>query len=125
MNEKIRGKGSVGIAISYYALRGRVSIPLEPCEYNLIFDDGESLKKIKVISCAYKTKYGVYSASIRTSGGNQPNSKVKKFDSNTCDLVFIVTSDLDMYEIKSCEITSTRQISLNLLAHCKVDIDPS
>jgi len=112
MNERIKGKGSVGIAISYYSLRGMVSIPLEPCEYNLIYDDGVDLFRIKVISCSYKTKYGVYAASVRTSGGNQPNTKVKKFDGSSCDIVFVVTSDLNLYEIPSSEITSCRQISL-------------
>ena len=83
MNEKeIKGKGSVGIAIAYYSLRGMVSIPLEPCDYNLIFDNGINLKTIKVISCSYKTKYGIFAASIRTSGGNQPKTNVKKFEKN-------------------------------------------
>ena len=120
MNEKIKGKGAVGIAIAFYSLRGMVSIPLEPCDYNLLFDDGSRILRIKVISCSYKTKYGVFSATIRTSGGNQPNSCVKKFDSNSCHYVFIVTSDLDMYEIPSLDITSGRQISLNIYQDYKV-----
>lgn len=125
MNEEIRGKGAVGIAISFYSLRGMISIPLAPCEYNLIYDDGKNLYKIKVISCSFKTKYGVFSASIRTSGGNQPNSSVKKFDQNSCDIVFIVTSEIDMYEIPSNEIQSERQISLNKYSQFKVNLIPS
>lgn len=125
MNEKIKGKGSVGIAIAYFSFHGMVSIPLEPCEYNLIFDNGENLHKIKVISCSYKTKYGIFAASIRTSGGNQPNTSVKKFDKNSCDFVFIVTSDLDMYNIPSSEIHSGRQISLNVYGNYKVNFIPS
>ena len=113
MDERIRGKGAVGIAIAYFSLRGLVSIPLEPSSYNLIFDDGEYLFKIKVISCSFQTDYGVFSASIRTSGGNQPNSTVKKFDPKSCDFVFIVTSEMDMYNIPSETITASRQISLN------------
>lgn len=125
MNEIIKGKGSVGIAISFYALRGMVSIPMEPYDYNLIFDDGSNLKRVKVISCSYKTKYGVFSASIKTSGGNQPNTNVKKFDPNSCDLVFVVTSDLDVYEIPSSEILSTRQISLNKYNNYRMNLIPS
>ncbi|SRR5216684_1148434 len=120
----IKGKGSVGIAISYYALRGMVSIPLEPCDYNLIFDDGLDLYKIKVISCSYRTKYGIFSASIRTSGGNQPNSQIKKFDQNSCDWVFIVTSEIEIYEIPSEKIESSRQISLNKYQEFKVKLIP-
>jgi len=125
MNEEIRGKGAVGVAISFYSLRGMISIPLAPCEYNLIYDDGKNLYKIKVISCSFKTKYGVFSASIRTSGGNQPNSSIKKFDQNNCDIVFIVTSEIDMYEIPSNEIQSERQISLNKYSQFKVNLIPS
>lgn len=120
MSENIKGKGSVGVAIAFYALRGMVSIPLEPCNYNLIFDDGKEIYRIKVISCSYKTKYGIFSASVRTSGGNQPNNEVKKFDSITCDFVFIVTADLEMYEIPSKEITAGRQISLKVYEDYKV-----
>jgi hypothetical protein len=120
MITNVKGKGAVGICIAYYALRGMVSIPLEPCEYNLIFDDEFDLHRIKVISCSYKTKYGVYAASIRTSGGNQPNSRLKKFDSSSCDIVFIVTSNLDMYAIPSTHIDSARQISLNKYADYQV-----
>ena len=127
MKERIKGKGAVGIAISYFSLRGIVSIPLEPCEYNLIFhynDSRHTLFRIKVISCSYQTKYGVFSASIRTSGGNQPNSKVKEFDPLTCDYIFIVTSEIDMYLIPSEQIHSKRQISLNTYSEYKVNIIP-
>jgi hypothetical protein len=125
MQDKIKGKGSVGIAIAYYSLEGIISIPLEPCDYNLIYDDGVKLYKVKVISCSYKTKYGIFAASIRTSGGNQPSSSIKKFDQKSCDIVFIVTSEMDMYEIPAKEITSTRQISLNVYQHYKVSFIPS
>lgn len=122
--DAIKGKGAVGVAISYYALNGLVSIPLEAHDYNLIFDDGKCLYKVKVISCAYKTKHGVYTASIKTCGGNQPNSSTKKFDAKTCDLVFIVTDELIMYEIPSDAITSSNAISLNVYASYEVILNP-
>jgi len=125
MNEFIKGKGSVGIAIAYYSLKGMVSIPLEPCDYNLIFDNGTLLHTVKVISCSYKTKYGVYSASIKTSGGNQPTTQAKVFNPNSCSIVFIVTSDMDLYEIPSNAIQSTRQISLCKYHEYKVSLIPS
>jgi hypothetical protein len=125
MFEIIKGKGSVGLAIAFYSMRGMVSIPLEPCNYNLIFDDGICLSKIKVISCSFKTKYGVFAASISTSGGNQPSSKVKKFDKSSCDWVFVVTSEFDFYQIPSSEITSLRQISLKKFSIFQVNLIPS
>lgn len=124
MNLEIKGKGSVGVAVSYYALRGMVSLPMEPGDYNLIFDNAGDLFRIKVVSCSFKTKYGIYAACIRTSGGNQPNTSVKKFNPASCDAVFVVTADLDMYEIPSHEITSTRQISLSSYSRFKVSIIP-
>jgi hypothetical protein len=125
MNDFIKGKGSVGIAISYYSLRGMVSIPLEPCDYNLIFDDGTKLHTVKVISCSYKTKYGVYSASIKTSGGNQPTTQSKIFNPKSCSTVFIVTAEMHLYEIPSNVIQSTRQISLCKYHEYNVSIIPS
>jgi hypothetical protein len=126
MNDAIKGKGAVGIAISYFSLRGMVSIPLEPCSYNLIFDETCDMftipKRIKVISCCYKTQYGVFSASIRTSGGNQPNTKIKEFSASSCDYLFVVTSELDMYNIPSNEISAKRQISLNVYDKYKVNL---
>lgn len=118
----IKGKGAVGIAIAYFSLRGLVSIPLEPHEYNLIFDDNIKLQRVKVISCSYKTPYGVYAASIRNMGGNMPKQTCKSFDQNSCELVFIVTDELDMYCIPSIEITSKRQISLNVYDEYKVKL---
>ncbi len=125
MSEYIKGKGAVGVAIAYFSLRGLVSIPTEPSEYNIIFDDTKSLYKVKVVSCSYKTKYGVYSASIKTSGGNQPNTSVKKFDKSVCDIVFIVTPEIEMYSIPSHDIDSGRQLSLNVYAEYKVNFIPS
>lgn len=115
----IKGKGSVGIAIAYYSLRGMVSIPLEPCEYNLILDIKGNIHRIKVISCSYKTKYGIYSASIRTMSSNT----YKKFNYETCEYVFVVTSDLDMYNIPSSVIDAKRQISLSVYNEYKVTMN--
>ena len=123
MNDKkilIKGKGSVGVAIAYFSLRGMVSIPLEPCEYNLIFDDYTKISRIKVISCSYKSPYGIYTVSIRNMGGNMPKQTVKTFNDKTCDFVFIVTDELDIYNIPANKITSKRQISLNVYADYKV-----
>jgi hypothetical protein len=124
MGEFIKGKGSVGVAIAYYSLRGMVNIPLEPCEYNLVFDNGILLHTVKVISCSYKTKYGIYSASIKTSGGNQPTTQTKVFNPNSCSIVFVVTADMDLYEIPSDSIDATRQISLSKYGDYKVNLIP-
>lgn len=121
MNEKIKGKGAVGVAISYYALQGMVSIPLVPCDYNLIYDDGSNLYKIKVVSCSHKTKYGVFAASVRTSG----TSYMKRFDQNSCDFVFILTSEMDIYEIPSDKIESGHQISLKTYSNYKISFQIS
>lgn len=118
----IKGKGSVGVAIAYFSLRGVVNIPLEPCDYNLIFDNGNKLQRVKVISCSFKSPYGVYTASIRTMGGNMPKQTTKEFDDKSCDLVFIVTDQLDLYCIPSSEITSKRQISLNVYQQFNVKL---
>jgi len=123
MNETkaiIKGKGAVGLAIAFFSLRGMISIPLQPCEYNLLFDDQIKINRIKVISCSYKSPYGIYIVSIRSMGGSMSKRIIKSFDEKSCDFVFIVTDVLDMYNIPSHEITSKNHISLALYANYKV-----
>lgn len=116
----IKGKGSVGIAIAFFSLKGMVSIPLEPCDYNLIFDDGISINRVKVISCSYKTSYGVYTANIRSMTATATKT-TKMFDKNSCEYVFIVTDELQIYNIPAIDINSGRQISLNVYEQYKVN----
>lgn len=117
----IKGKGAVGIAIAFFSLRGMVSIPLNPCEYNFIFDDNISLKKVKVISCSYKDPYGSYQASIRNMSSSATKQTLKKFNPRECDLVFFVTDSLEMYNIPSHEINSTTKLTLNTYPTFKVN----
>jgi hypothetical protein len=125
MNEQIKGKGAVGAAIAYYSLHGMVSIPLSPCDYNLVFEDETGkLNKIKVVSCSYKNKQGVFAVNIRSSGGNQPSTKIKTFDSKSCDFVFVLTSDLQMFSIPSDQIQSKRQICVSMYGDFKVEFIP-
>ena len=118
----IKGKGSVGIAVAFFSLNGLVSIPLEAHEYNILYDDGKDIYKIKVISTSYKSPYGVYTVNIRSMGGNMPHMKVKIFDPKSCDYVFVVTDELDMYNIPSEKIESTRSISLKVYEKFKVNL---
>lgn len=120
MKEQIKGKGAVGIAIAYASLRGMVNLPLEPCDYNLIFDDGINLFRVKVVSCSYKNPSGIYCASIRTMGGNMPKQTSKPFDKGVCDVVFVVTDMLDLFWIPSSKIESTKQISLSVYSTYEV-----
>jgi hypothetical protein len=121
IKDMIKGKGAVGLAIAFFSLRGMVSLPIVPCDYNLIYEADGKLHRIKVISCSYKSPYGVYNASIRNMGGNMPHQKVKEFDPESCEYVFIVNDELEMYNIPSSEINSKRQISLNTYAKYKVN----
>jgi len=122
MKDNIRGKGAVGLAMAYFSLKGLVSLPLEPHDYNLLFDDGLKIHRVKVISCSYKTKYGVYSASIRTMGGNMKKGTLKEFDPKSCEFLFIATDELTLYNIPSEKITNKRQLSLNVYSDYKVKL---
>jgi hypothetical protein len=121
MKNLIKGKCAVGSAISFFSLRGMVSVPLEGSSYNLIYDDGISLLKIKVVSCSYKNANGVYTANIRSMGGNMPKMTTKLFEPDSCDYVFVLTENLEMYNIPSEEIKSARSISLNVYAQYRVN----
>jgi len=121
MKEEIKGKGAVGIAIAYFSLRGMVSIPLAPCDYNLVFDDQGKLNKINVISCSYKSPYGIYCVAIRSMTATATKKTLKEFDKNSCDILFVVTDSLDMYAIPSECIESKRQLSLCKYSQYKVN----
>lgn len=47
-----------------------------------------------------------------TTLGSSSNT-IRRFDNTTCDIVFIVTKDNEMYQIPSSEIHATCSFTLN------------
>lgn len=113
---KQQGDLCESIAISYYIGKGfTVSKPINhSSDYDLIVDDGTSLKRVECKSSRYKHSNTSYSVALRTSGGNSSwNGVVKRLSHNTSDLIFIYTIDGNIYEIPTVILSGRNTINLN------------
>lgn len=65
-----QGNAGVGQAIAYYTSQGyTVSIPLNDTQkYDLIVDDGESLRRVQVKTTTHVKPSGFYGVTLKTSG---------------------------------------------------------
>lgn len=104
-----QGNYGLGKAIGYYTSQGcTVSIPLNDTQgYDLVIDTGFKLYRIQVKTTTYK-KHNNYYVNLSSS-----RSDNKDFDNTTCDLIFILTKDENMYEIPSNCIKCTQQMALS------------
>ena len=113
-SNKTIGNASLGTAIGYFANIGcTVSIPLNDTQdYDLLVDFDGNIKKVQVKGTSFKTNYGIYQVSLKSSGGTK--GKIYKTIKNTdIDLVFIATSDGDMYLFPKQEIKNSSSLNLN------------
>ena len=113
-SNKTIGNASLGTAIGYFTNIGcTVSIPLNDTQdYDLLVDFDGNIKKVQVKGTSFKTNYGIYQVSLKSSGGTK--GKIYKTIKNTdIDLVFIATSDGDMYLIPKQEIKNSSSLNLN------------
>ena len=98
-HSRLQGDVAESIAASYFTINGYVvSKPLNHSPYyDLIVDNGQ-LQRVEVKSSSYLAPSGNYQVALRTLGGNQSwTGKVKHIDSQKTDLIFIATSDFNMY----------------------------
>ena len=114
-NSKIQGNVGMGIAIAWFMSAGYdVSIPVtDSQDYDLVIGVGHKLNTVQVKTTYHKNKAGNYEANLRVTGGNRSGTgKVKHFDSQQVDYLFIVTDANDKYFIPTCEIDNKRGITL-------------
>ncbi len=108
------GNASLGTAIGYFTNIGCVvSIPLNDTQdYDLLVDFDGIIKKVQVKGTSFKTNYGIYQVSLKSTGGTR--GKIYKTVKNTeVDLVFVATDDGSMYLIPKDKIRNTSSINLN------------
>lgn len=89
------------MAIAYYTQKGfGVSVPItDNLRYDLIVDSGRSLQRLQVKTTRYQEPSGIFSVSLKTSGGNQSwNGIIKRISSEECDLLFVYVLDGRCYE---------------------------
>lgn len=112
-DNKSKGKAGLAIAIGYYGNEGyTISLPLNDTQdYDLIIDNGESLKKVQVRCTGHINKYGRYEVSVKSSGGTKgcTYSHVKDTD---IDILFVVCTNGWMFEIPKNVITQSSSITL-------------
>jgi len=103
----------LGMAICYFTNIGyTVGIPLtDSQDYDLIIDDGKSLKRVQVKTCSYKRR--AYEVNLSIKGGNRTSrGKIKRFDNTKCVFIFIVTETLEKYLIPSKELKARSNLVL-------------
>lgn len=97
---KKQGDMGLGAAIGYFTKVGyTVGIPLtDSQDYDLIIDDGKSLKRVQVKTCNFKRKS--YEVNLSIKGGNRTGiGKIKQFNVANSDYLFIVTNSSEQYLI--------------------------
>lgn len=110
---KHRGNAGLSYAIAYFGCNGyTVSVPLNDTQdYDLIVDDGTSLKKVQVKATSQVDNKGEYSVSLRSSGGTA-GVTYKNVRDTDVDLLFVLCSNLDAYLIPKEVITQRNELKL-------------
>lgn len=110
---KHRGNAGLSYAIAYFGCNGyTVSVPLNDTQdYDLIVDDGSSLKKVQVKATSQVDNKGEYSVSLKSSGGTA-GAAYKNVRDTDVDLLFVLCSNLDAYLIPKDVITQRNELKL-------------
>lgn len=109
-NSNKQGNLGVGKAINYFTTLGyTVSIPLtDSQEYDLVVDNENDIYRVQVKTTGYKRNNN-YVVSLKIA---LRNNKIKKFDSNKSDFLYIVTDDDSEYLIPTKDISCTTSLNL-------------
>ena len=111
---KDKGKTGLALAIGYYGSNGyTISLPLNDTQdYDLIVDDGKKLQKVQVKFTDSINCYGSYQVSVRSCGGTDGGIYKRVIDTDI-DILFVICSNGQMFEIPKQDITQRNTISLN------------
>lgn len=116
MNSKEKGNLALASAIKYYTDKVcPVSIPMsESTTYDLVVDKNKILYKIQCKYVGCKNKRNKFSVPLRVLGGNQSYHTAKYYNIGDFDILFVQTSDGDMYEIPAdIALKNRSSIALN------------
>lgn len=104
------------IAMAWFLLRGyRPSIPVEPCEYDLVIDCGGQMQRVQVKTVSQPTCRGVWEANISRSVRSSEGSQLA-YDPDEIDLFFIVDGEMRIYLIPIVAVAGKVTISLKAYA---------
>jgi hypothetical protein len=114
-NSKKQCDVGLGIAIAWFTSAGYdVYIPLTDSQQaDLVVGVGNLLSSVQVKTTYFRNRTGNYQANLRVSGGNRSGTgKIKDFDPQAVDFVFVVTDANDKYFIPSGAIENKGSITL-------------
>lgn len=80
--------------------------------YDLIIDDGVSLKRVQVRTSTQQNDSGAYMVSLVTGGGNTKQTTRRLFDKNDYDILFVLTSSDRCWSIPVETINNTTTINV-------------
>lgn len=109
-----QGNLGLGRAIAYYTANCIiVLLPLNDSQkYDLVVDK-DGLKRVSVKTTQSKSKSGNFQVQLKNTTLGADHNTIRKFDKTSCDILFIVTIDGDLYEIPSEEVNATCQLTIN------------
>lgn len=108
-----QGNLGLGRAIAYYTANCiPVLIPLNDTQKYDIAVDKDGLKRVSIKTTQGQAPSGHYTVQLKNCGGASGQSKIRNFDNSTCDIIFIVVINGDMYEIPSSEVTVSSALTL-------------
>ena len=109
-----QGNAGLGRAIAYYTANCiPIMLPLNDTQkYDLVIDD-EKLLRVQVKTTKGKNTSGnSYIVQLKHSGGSDNKQAITNFDNTSCDILFVVTIEGDMYEIPTSEISAKSSLTL-------------
>lgn len=120
MNSKQKGSVAVAQCIAkLYMLGYEVLLPIgDRNPYDLVFDDGNKLKKVQV-KFAGKSSKGDYKAGLRIAGGNQSFNYMKKYKDSDFDFLFVYTEDNRCYLMQWDKINVRNEITIDDIKYQK------
>lgn len=113
-NPRKQGDAGIALAIAWFATNSyTVCVPLTDSQsYDLVVDNCEGLQRVFVRTSTQDKGGGNFEVGLRTQGGNKSQFKIKHFDKNNSDLVFIACSNGHQYLIPTCDINCISSITV-------------
>jgi len=115
MNSKHKGDIALSKAISYFMENEyEVLLPIgDKRPYDMVIEKDGILQKVQCKYTSHKPKYGIYVVPLRVMGGNRSSGNTaKKYNKEDFDILFVYTSEGDMYSIPFKELNVTTAFSL-------------
>jgi len=119
-NTKKQGDVGLGQAIAWFVSNNyTVSVPLtDSQDYDLLVDKDGKIQRVQVKTTSYKRNDN-YSVQLSVKGGNRSGAgRIKKFDKNKVELVFVLTDTGDKYLIPSGDINVLNHFTLTQERAC-------